>query len=159
MNIKPLRTEQDYQEALIEFDRIKEFPLDSKEGQKAEILSVLIEDYKSKYYPEIEPTTDWSIDYLYSLVQNVVKLENKGTLSDKGLKLCEEVGELAAELLKFSGYKHSNDTPEQYTQKALLESVDCMIMIFHIMIDLGFTKQQIVEMCESQINKWLTYVS
>ena len=47
--IKPLRTEQDYQEALIEFDRIKEFPLDSKEGQKAEILSVLIEDYKSKY--------------------------------------------------------------------------------------------------------------
>jgi len=33
-----------------------------------------------------------------------------------------------------------------------------MIMIFGIMVQLGFTKQQIVEMTESQINKWLTYI-
>ena len=158
MNIKPLKTEQDYQEALVLFDKIKEYPIDSKEGQDAEILMILIEDFKSKNYPDIEPINDWSIDYLYSLVQKCTKFETKGTLSDKGLKLCEETGELAAELLKFSGYKYSNDTPEEYTQKALLESVDCMIMIFDIMIYLGFTKQQIVEMCESQINKWLTNI-
>ena len=37
----------------------------------------------------------------------------------------------------------------------LLESVDSMITIFVIMIELGYTKQQIVEMTESQINKWM----
>jgi hypothetical protein len=33
-----------------------------------------------------------------------------------------------------------------------------MIMIFGIMLHLGFTKQQIVEMTESQVNKWLNYI-
>ena len=74
------------------------------------------------------------------------------------MKLTEEVGELAAELLKITGYKYTKDTKEEAMQKALLESTDTMIMIFGIMVQLGFTKQQIVEMTESQINKWLTYI-
>ena len=43
-------------------------------------------------------------------------------------------------------------------EKALLESVDSLIMIFDIMIKLGFTKDQIVEMAEKQVNKWLNYI-
>jgi hypothetical protein len=57
-----------------------------------------------------------------------------------------------------SGYKFTNDSEKEVIQKALLESCDVMIMIFGMMIQLGFTKQQIVEMTEHQINKWLSYV-
>ena len=92
------------------------------------------------------------------MVKNACDLEKQVTLAEKGLKLTEEVGELSAELLKITGYKYTNDTKEEATQKALLESCDVLIMIFGLMIQLGFTKQQIVDMTESQVNKWLKYV-
>jgi hypothetical protein len=47
---------------------------------------------------------------------------------------------------------------EEALQKSLLESSDVLIMIFGIMIQLGFTKQQIVKMSQSQVEKWLKYV-
>jgi hypothetical protein len=159
MNIKPIRNEQDYQSALKELETIFHAELDSEEGKKAEILSILIEDYENKHYPIEKPLeVDYSFDYLFDLVKNANQLEGEVTLAEKGLKLTEEVGELAAELLKITGYKYTKDTKEEALQKSLLESVDTMIMIFGIMLHLGFTKQQIVEMTESQVNKWLNYI-
>ena len=159
MNIKPIRSEEDYQWALKELETIFHAELDSEEGKKAEILSILIDDYENKHFPIDKPLEiDYSFDYVYDLVKNACQLEKEVTIAEKGLKLTEEVGELAAELLKITGYKYTKDTKEEALQKALLESVDTMIMIFGIMVQLGFTKQQIVEMTESQINKWLTYI-
>jgi NTP pyrophosphatase (non-canonical NTP hydrolase) len=159
MNIKPLKSEEDYQWALKELESIFHAELGTKDGEKAEILSILIEDYENKNYPIEKPLEiDYSFDYVYDLVKNACQLEKQVTIAEKGLKLTEEVGELAAELLKLTGYKYTNDTKEEALQKALLESVDTMIMIFGIMVQLGFTKQEIVEMTESQVNKWLKYV-
>ena len=82
-----------------------------------------------------------SFDSIFNLVGEATKLENKGTLAEKGLKLTEEVGELAAEILKITGYKHTKDTVEQAIQNSLLESVDSLIMIFLILHELGFSKE------------------
>lgn len=98
------------------------------------------------------------MDYVFDIIKKACNKETNSSLSDKGLKLTEEVGELAAELLKITGYKHTNDTKEEATKKALLESVDTMIMVFSIMNYLEFDKNQIVEMTESQIKKWLFYI-
>lgn len=159
MQIKPIRNEKDYQLALKELESIFHAELNSEDGNKAEILAILIEDYENKNYPTTNSTEfDYSFDYLYDLVKNACDLEKQVTLAEKGLKLTEEVGELSAELLKITGYKYTTDTKEQAIQKALLESCDVLIMIFGLMIQLGYTKQQIVEMTESQVDKWLKYV-
>jgi HTH-type transcriptional regulator/antitoxin HigA len=51
MNIAPIRTEQDYQNALKRLSEIFEAKADSPEGEELEILSVLIEHYENKHFP------------------------------------------------------------------------------------------------------------
>lgn len=162
MKIKPIRNEQDYEEALQELESIFHAELGSEEGNRAEILSILIEKYEDEHYAIPKPNLEekdleYDFNYIYELVKQTASVE-KGTLVEKGLKLNEEVGELSAELLKLVEYKHTQETKEQIMANALVESVDSLIMIFDIMIKLGLTKDQIVETAEKQIDKWLNYI-
>jgi HTH-type transcriptional regulator/antitoxin HigA len=51
MDIKVLKTENDYNQALKRLDEIFHAPIDSKEGDEAELLSILIEKYEDENYP------------------------------------------------------------------------------------------------------------
>ncbi|EZP46688.1 putative transcription regulator containing HTH domain protein [Stenotrophomonas sp. RIT309] len=53
MNIRPVRTEVDYQNALRELEAYfeNEPALDSEEGDRFEILATLVEAYEAKHYP------------------------------------------------------------------------------------------------------------
>lgn len=51
MKIKPIKSEKDYQEALARLEIVFDAKADTKEGDEAEILSMLIENYENKYYP------------------------------------------------------------------------------------------------------------
>jgi len=51
MDIKVLKTEEDYNQALKRLDEIFHAPIDSKEGDEAELLSILIEKYEDENYP------------------------------------------------------------------------------------------------------------
>tara|TARA_R110002049_G_scaffold85452_1_gene217176 strand:- start:114 stop:512 length:399 start_codon:yes stop_codon:yes gene_type:complete len=51
MNVKPIRTDKDYRNALKRLEEIFDAPIDSKEGDEAEILSLLIENYENEHYP------------------------------------------------------------------------------------------------------------
>jgi HTH-type transcriptional regulator / antitoxin HigA len=51
MNIKAIKTEEDYQQALKRLEVIFDSPMDSPEGDEAEILSILIEKYEDEYFP------------------------------------------------------------------------------------------------------------
>lgn len=155
MQIKAIKNEEDYQLALKNLEQVFDSPIHSEEGNLAEVLSILIEDWENKNYPIESSQFDWSIDYLFNSVQEACQLEKNITLSDKGLKLMEEVGELATEILKSKGSEHSNLDDNQIRNNLLLESCDVMIMIFSIMYQMGFSKQEIVEMTGSQINKWI----
>jgi len=55
MNIKPIRTEKDYDKALKRLEKIFDSSSKSKEGDEAEILSLLIENYENQYYPISAP--------------------------------------------------------------------------------------------------------
>jgi len=55
MNIKPIKTEDDYQNSLKRLEKIFDAPVDSKQGDEAEILSLLIENYENQYYPIESP--------------------------------------------------------------------------------------------------------
>jgi len=51
MEIKVIKTEEDYNSTLKRFEEIFHAPIDSKEGDEAELLSILIEKYEEEHYP------------------------------------------------------------------------------------------------------------
>jgi HTH-type transcriptional regulator / antitoxin HigA len=55
MEIKVIKSEQDYRQALDRLEVIFDAPIDSPEGDEAEILSILIEKYEDEHYPIAPP--------------------------------------------------------------------------------------------------------
>ena len=51
MELKPIKTENDYQKALTRLEVIFNAPVNTKEGDEAEILSMLIENYENEHHP------------------------------------------------------------------------------------------------------------
>ncbi|MUP45261.1 helix-turn-helix domain-containing protein [Gramella sp. BOM4] len=51
MAMKPIKTEKDYEKALERLEVIFDSPADSAEGDEAEILSMMIENYENEHYP------------------------------------------------------------------------------------------------------------
>lgn len=54
MDIKPIKTESDYNKALVEISLLMESELNTFEGDKLDILTTLVEAYEEKHYP-IDP--------------------------------------------------------------------------------------------------------
>jgi len=54
MNIKVIKTEADYNEALKRLEVIFDAPVNTPEGDEAEVLGILIEKYEDEHYP-IDP--------------------------------------------------------------------------------------------------------
>jgi HTH-type transcriptional regulator/antitoxin HigA len=50
MKIQPIKTENDYNATLARLEVIFDAPADSKAGDEAEILSLLIENYENQHY-------------------------------------------------------------------------------------------------------------
>lgn len=55
MMIKPIKTQKDYKAALKRLDEIFDSPIKSKEGDEAEILSLLIDNYENEKFQIEEP--------------------------------------------------------------------------------------------------------
>ena len=55
MEIKPIKTEKDYDKALERLELIFDASPNSKEGDEAEIISLLIQNYENKHYPIESP--------------------------------------------------------------------------------------------------------
>lgn len=51
MTLKPIKSEKDYRNALERLEIIFDAPIDTKEGDEAEIISLLIENYENEHYP------------------------------------------------------------------------------------------------------------
>lgn len=51
MNIKPIKTEADYRRALKRTEVIFDAQMGTSEGDEADVLSLMIDEYENKYYP------------------------------------------------------------------------------------------------------------
>lgn len=51
MKIKPIKSDKDYYETLERLNVIFDAPINSKEGDEAEILSLLIENFENQHFP------------------------------------------------------------------------------------------------------------
>ena len=63
MDIKPIRTEVDYESALAEIERLFEAEPDTAEGDRLEVLSTLVEAYEEAHYPIPAPDPIEAIYY------------------------------------------------------------------------------------------------
>ena len=50
MELKPIKNEKDYRDGLERLNIIFDAPADTKEGDEAEVLSMLIENYENEHY-------------------------------------------------------------------------------------------------------------
>lgn len=55
MELKPIKSDTDYRNALNRLEVIFDAPMESKEGDEAEILSLLVENYENEKYPILPP--------------------------------------------------------------------------------------------------------
>ena len=55
MDIKPLKTEADYEAALQQIDQLMDAELDTPEGDQLDVLVTLVEAYEAKHYPMAAP--------------------------------------------------------------------------------------------------------
>ena len=51
MNLKPIKTKKDYQQALERLEVIFDAKKETKEGDELEILGILIDQYENEYFP------------------------------------------------------------------------------------------------------------
>ena len=55
MKIQPIRTEADYDKALLNIEHLWDAKQDTPSGDQFDVLLVLVEDYESKHYPISPP--------------------------------------------------------------------------------------------------------
>jgi HTH-type transcriptional regulator / antitoxin HigA len=63
MDIKPIRTEADYEAALAEVERLWEAEPGTADGDRFEVLFTLVEAYEEKQYPILPPDPVEAIKY------------------------------------------------------------------------------------------------
>jgi HTH-type transcriptional regulator/antitoxin HigA len=67
MNIKPIKTEADYEAALLEIEQLWEVQSGSQEGDKLDVLVTLVEAYEEKHHPILPPEP---IEALYHFMES-----------------------------------------------------------------------------------------
>jgi HTH-type transcriptional regulator/antitoxin HigA len=55
MEIRLIKSEHDYREALAELDKYFDAPVGSKESDYADVLALLVDEYEKKHYPIESP--------------------------------------------------------------------------------------------------------
>lgn len=152
MKITPIKTIEEYKNFSKYLDSLYGIELDSEKANEVLIIQQLLEHYEQNNISKVsENNFD---DYIYDLIKNVSKFEGYG-LIERVCKLQEEVGELSAEALKSIGFKKNKLSTEEIRKNILLEAVDCLIMSMDVLSNQKFSKKEIIEMADSQIEKWL----
>lgn len=156
MKLQPIKTKEDYKKFNEYLDSLYGVELTEDQTNEILIIQQLLDHYEQNNMSKVSLSEESkeNFDYIYELIQNVSELEGYG-LIERVCKLQEEVGELSAETLKMIGFKNSNLSQEEIKQNILLESVDCLIMSMDILSTQGYSKDEIIKMADSQINKWV----
>ena len=64
MNIKPIKSEKDYQDALKEIETLFNAEMGTKEGDRLDVLATLVESYEMRHFPIIEPDAIAAITFV-----------------------------------------------------------------------------------------------
>ena len=65
MNIKPIKTEADYEEALKRLYEVFDAPAGTIDSDEADILGLMVDEYEKKHYPIDPPDPTFSSENWY----------------------------------------------------------------------------------------------
>ena len=101
MEIKVLKTEADYYEALRSLEIVFDAPADSIDGDKAELLSILIENYENQHYPIEAPNPIEAIKFrMEQLGYNQTDLANVVGLKSRASEILNRKRKLSLEMIR-----------------------------------------------------------
>jgi NTP pyrophosphatase (non-canonical NTP hydrolase) len=92
-----------------------------------------------------------------SAIRKIISLNKKEpkTAMEVMVKIQEECGELAAEMLRYNGRKGANgDTKKILRNKILEEACDVIITCVSVIEKHGFDDRHIAKMIKKKCNKW-----
>ena len=111
-----------------------------------------MDNQKDRHQQYTPRPKDIDLDEVYRWIASLHHLEVMG-LTEKAVKLFEEGGELAAEILRLQKFKESKG--EHIPDFILEEGCDVMITTLSIMAKLGFSHAQLTDTMVRKVNGWL----
>lgn len=112
MGTKLIKTKKEYQAALLELEKIFDAPANSKDGERAELLSLLVDTYEIEHYPIEAPDPIEAIKIRMEEM-NVKRKDLIGIIGEKG-KVSEVLNrkrKLSLNMIRKIN-KHLNLSPE-----------------------------------------------
>jgi HTH-type transcriptional regulator/antitoxin HigA len=101
MNLKPIKTDQDYQQALERLDIIFDAEKDSKEGDELEILGILIDQYEKENFPIDLPDPIEAIKFrMEQLGYNQTDLAHVIGLKSRASEILNKKRKLSLEIIR-----------------------------------------------------------
>jgi len=158
MKITPINSKEDYLKYTNYLDSLYGVELNEEQTNDILVIQQLVDYWEQNNLSKVKLDDDFTnedLDYIFDLVKNVSSAQGYG-LSERVVKLQEEVGELSAEVLKLKGFKKSDLSKDEIRNNILLETVDCLIMSMDILSHEKFQKKEIIEIADKQIEKWLS---
>jgi len=158
MKITPINSKEDYLKYTNYSDGLYGVELNEEQTNDILVIQQLVDYWEQNNLSKVKLDDDFTnedLDYIFDLVKNVSSAQGYG-LSERVVKLQEEVGELSAEVLKLRGFKKSDLSKDEIRNNILLETVDCLIMSMDILSHEKFQKKEIIEIADKQIEKWLS---
>jgi len=158
MKITPINSKEDYLKYTNYLDGLYGVELSEEQTNDILVIQQLVDYWEQNNLSKVKLDDDFTnedLDYIFDLVKNVSSAQGYG-LSERVVKLQEEVGELSAEVLKLRGFKKSDLSKDEIRNNILLETVDCLIMSMDILSHEKFQKKEIIEIADKQIEKWLS---
>lgn len=82
--------------------------------------------------------------------------ESGKMLLQRSAKLSEESGEVAAEVLKLTGYKKTTKTTREVREDLKEEAIDALITSLDVINHLKMSEDEVVYILEQKLNEWKT---
>jgi len=92
-------------------------------------------------------------NYLYDEIKGASKLK-VNDIREIALKVTEETGELAQQVLILYGFKKTRQSKERTMKNLKSEAVDVLIATLDILNAVGATKKDIISLNEKAVTKW-----
>jgi HTH-type transcriptional regulator / antitoxin HigA len=101
MEIKPIKTENDYNQALERLDKIFDAKIGSPEGDELEVLGILIDQYENEHFPIGLPDPIEAIKFrMEQMGYNQTDLANIVGLKSRASEILNKKRKLSLEMIR-----------------------------------------------------------
>ena len=83
MDVQPIRTDEDYREALRQIEQLMDAAPDSEEEARLDVLATLVQAYEAKHYPVLPPDPIAALEY-YMQTRGLTRKDLEASIGKRG---------------------------------------------------------------------------